>query len=127
MKKHLALKFVGMVTLVMVIATVLSGLSPTEKFNLVRMILFIGSLATAVILYITWSARNQPRPFVSPAPEPIVREYRWGIPFDGPQNGPPCNMCGTATIVASSGLCASLYWCVKCNKNAMPGVHAPSS
>lgn len=125
MRKHLALKFVCIVTIVMVIATALSDLSLKNKRDLVFWALFTGGLSAMVILYTKWSARNPPKPLVSAAPGPSVRSFGWGIPIQGPQNGPPCDKCGTRTIVGSSP-CVTLYWCDTCKKNFVPLRPAPT-
>lgn len=57
---------------------------------------------------------------------PTVCEFKWGVPLQGPQDGPPCNDCGAKTIVAH-GPCASLYWCANCKKNVLPELASPAS
>lgn len=76
-------------------------------------LLAIGGMIYAIL----WVKRREEAGLLFP---PLnYRVVKWGIPLQGPQDGPPCNRCNTPTI-ASYGPCYALYWCVKCKRNATP-------
>lgn len=127
MKRHVASLAVFVIT---IIATVVLAFieTPIPKASLLPVLFLVGwTIACAIFSLEEPHCLRHIIQFFGPSVQkPTVREYRWGVPLEGPQDGPPCNDCGINTIVAV-GPCTALYWCANCKKNALPGLTTSTS